>query len=151
DDSVARIAQAFPDLEIIRSDSNLGYAGGNELALQRALVDGETELFWILNNDALAHPDSLSHFVSAYRQFGDAVYSGVPLTPESQQGEWIIQMTLRSTDPRSGALLLTKLHGLRHNQYFADLQPRPTAVADGSTMMIPLSVVRQHGFMDTSF
>lgn len=43
--SVDHILAAFPDVRLVRSDSDLGYAGGNELALKVALANSEAELF----------------------------------------------------------------------------------------------------------
>src|SRR5215207_11245169 len=37
DDSAARIAQLYPDTPLIRSPTNLGFAGGNNLALRAIL------------------------------------------------------------------------------------------------------------------
>ncbi len=51
DDSVARIRTAFPHVAVLPSDRNLGFAGGNNLALRRALEAGATHIL-LLNNDA---------------------------------------------------------------------------------------------------
>lgn len=44
---------------LIRSASNRGYAGGNNLGIAAALADG-CEGVWVLNNDTLPEPESLS-------------------------------------------------------------------------------------------
>lgn len=44
--------------EIIRSAENLGFAGGNNVALRRALADGD-EMAYFLNPDTRAEPDFL--------------------------------------------------------------------------------------------
>jgi GT2 family glycosyltransferase len=51
DDSVRRIAAAHPDIVLVRSESNRGYGGGNNLGLMAVL---ETQVKWVLllNNDA---------------------------------------------------------------------------------------------------
>lgn len=51
DDSVPRLQQC-PDIRLLRSRHNLGFAGGNNLAIRRALAEGEVECFLLLNNDA---------------------------------------------------------------------------------------------------
>ncbi len=47
----------------IESNVNLGYAGGNNIALRYALSQADMEYCWILNNDTIVEPDSLSLLV----------------------------------------------------------------------------------------
>jgi GT2 family glycosyltransferase len=53
DGSPDELARAFPGVELIRNDSNLGFAGGNNVGIRRALERGAD---WVLlmNNDAVA-------------------------------------------------------------------------------------------------
>ncbi|HWB21448.1 MAG TPA: glycosyltransferase family 2 protein [Gaiellaceae bacterium] len=53
DGSPDEIARQFPAIELIRNDSNLGFAGGNNVGVRRALERGAD---WVLlmNNDAVA-------------------------------------------------------------------------------------------------
>ncbi|MFP4396171.1 MAG: glycosyltransferase family 2 protein [Anaerolineales bacterium] len=51
DNSVARLRSAFPHVVVLASDRNRGFAGGNNLALRRALDAGATHIL-LLNNDA---------------------------------------------------------------------------------------------------
>jgi GT2 family glycosyltransferase len=46
----------------MRLPENLGYAGGNNLGLQRALKDG-ADLIWIINDDTTVAPDALGTMV----------------------------------------------------------------------------------------
>jgi len=57
------IARAHPDVEVVELADNLGYSGGNNVALRRALAAG-AELVWVLNNDATVEPDSLAELVA---------------------------------------------------------------------------------------
>jgi GT2 family glycosyltransferase len=54
DGSAARLVQV-PGVEVIANDSNLGFAGGNNVAIARLLDDG-LEFVWVLNNDTLVEP-----------------------------------------------------------------------------------------------
>lgn len=58
DDSVNRIRQEFPDVQILRMDKNRGYAAGNNEGIRYALEHG-TDYIWILNNDTVAEGDAL--------------------------------------------------------------------------------------------
>lgn len=50
--------------ELIKNPVNLGYAGGNNIAIQRALEQG-ADYVWLLNNDAMTEPDTLKLLVAA--------------------------------------------------------------------------------------
>ncbi len=150
DKSIEQILAAFPGVQFVRSDSNLGYAGGNELALKEALKDKQSELFWILNNDTVVQPDTLSVLVEAYQQHGDALYGGVPLTESSEKGDWRIQMNIWEIR-HENQYQLHNLSNFPFTQYFPVTTPRIVAGLSGSTLMIPIPIVRKYGFIDTSF
>ena len=48
---------------LIKSDKNLGFAGGNNLGIKYALKDEKTEYILLLNNDTIVEPDFLSYLV----------------------------------------------------------------------------------------
>ena len=52
------------DVTLIASPVNLGYAGGNNLALQRAFSDG-ADFVWLFNNDALCPGETLARLIAA--------------------------------------------------------------------------------------
>ncbi|HYL05479.1 MAG TPA: glycosyltransferase family 2 protein [Thermoanaerobaculia bacterium] len=51
DDSAARLRRERPGLELIESGGNLGFAGGNEVGIRRALADPEVGWVLLLNTD----------------------------------------------------------------------------------------------------
>ena len=62
DDSLSRIELRFPSVRAIRSKKNLGFAGGNNLAIRRALDDGASEVL-LLNNDAEIREADIFHML----------------------------------------------------------------------------------------
>jgi GT2 family glycosyltransferase len=62
-DSVARIRAAHPDVTLLESNLNLGFAGGNNIGIRHALGNG-AEYVWLLNNDTKPAPSALSALVS---------------------------------------------------------------------------------------
>ncbi len=84
-DCVARLEKAFPDLEIVRSTSNLGYTGGNNLALERGLAEG-FDYVLICNEDIAVGPDAVAHLVETARSRPDAgVLGGVEVDYDTLQ------------------------------------------------------------------
>lgn len=53
DGSADAVAERFPDVELIRTEVNLGFAAGNNVGIRRALDRG-ADWVLLLNNDALA-------------------------------------------------------------------------------------------------
>ena len=51
-------------ITLIESDANLGYTGGNNLAI-REVLKGDADYIWLFNNDAVAKPDALALLVAA--------------------------------------------------------------------------------------
>ncbi len=65
--SVERIRAAHPDTEIIGAGRNLGFAGGNNLGIRRALETGCDFLF-LVNNDTALEPNCVSLLTQCARQ-----------------------------------------------------------------------------------
>ena len=59
---------ADPVLTLIRNGENLGFAGGNNVGLRYALARGDAGYCWLLNNDTVVAPDSLTHMVTRMQQ-----------------------------------------------------------------------------------
>lgn len=64
DESVAKIRAAFPSIEIVETGENLGFAGGNNKGIERALENG-AEFVWLLNNDTCVFSDTLNALVAS--------------------------------------------------------------------------------------
>jgi GT2 family glycosyltransferase len=64
DGSVPAIRGSFPQAEIIELSQNLGYAGNNNVGIERARALG-ADWVWILNEDVSLHPNCLWQLVTA--------------------------------------------------------------------------------------
>lgn len=64
DGSEAMLRDRLHDVEIIQSGANLGFAGGNNVGIRRAL-DAGADYVWLLNNDAEAAAEALGALVEA--------------------------------------------------------------------------------------
>jgi GT2 family glycosyltransferase len=63
DDSLARIRSAHPDVLLLESSENLGFAGGNNIGIRYALAHG-ADYVWLLNNDTQPAPDAAAALVA---------------------------------------------------------------------------------------
>lgn len=64
DDSVSAIRGEWPDLNLIETGNNLGYAGGNNVGIRWSLEHGADYVF-VLNNDTIVARDILNELVAA--------------------------------------------------------------------------------------
>jgi hypothetical protein len=62
DESESILRGRFPDIEFIQTGENLGFAGGNNVGMKYAL-EQEADYIWLLNNDTVVDPESLSELV----------------------------------------------------------------------------------------
>ncbi len=72
DDSAERIARACPEVHLIRSQENLGFAGGTNLGIRAALAESDAPVL-LLNNDAAmggAAAARLAQTLAENRQMG---------------------------------------------------------------------------------
>lgn len=79
DGSADAIEERFPDLDLVRSDENLGFARANNEAAKRA----QTEWLLLLNPDTEVYPgavDSLLAFAQAHPKAG--IYGGQTVFPD---------------------------------------------------------------------
>ncbi len=62
DDSAVTLANEYSDIIVLRSPTNLGFAGGNNIGFRYAFQQGYTYIL-MLNNDTIVESDFLNHLV----------------------------------------------------------------------------------------
>lgn len=88
DDSVSQLHTAYPGVTLLETGENLGYAGGNNLGIRYALEEGAAYV-WLLNDDILVAPDSLSILVKASDASTDIGFTG-PMVYMREQPDRIL-------------------------------------------------------------
>lgn len=96
DGSVAAIRAAFPEVEILETGRNLGYAGGNNAGIRHVLVEQPDVAFvLLLNNDVVVDPGILRAFVEAASAYpeggifgGKSYYYSKPDVVWALGGHW---------------------------------------------------------------
>jgi len=71
DDSAQAIRSSFPNITLIETGRNLGYAGGNNPGIEHALKKGH-EFIFLLNNDTVVDPRIMEAFLSDAAKFPEA-------------------------------------------------------------------------------
>lgn len=62
DDSVKRIRQAYPALEVVVTNENLGFGGGCNVGIREALARS-SDYIWLINSDATVESQTLAAMV----------------------------------------------------------------------------------------
>lgn len=71
DDSVTRIRASCQDTEVHENGLNLGYAGGNNVAMRMALERG-ADFVLVLNNDTVLEPDCVERLLDDAMRYPEA-------------------------------------------------------------------------------
>lgn len=66
----------YPNFEIIRSESNLGFTGGNNLGISHAVKKYQSDYFLLLNPDTVVDPSFLSQLHQALKKDPEAGIAG---------------------------------------------------------------------------
>jgi len=62
DDSASQIRNAFPEVSVIETNSNLGFAAGCNVGIRYAL-GRDSHFIWLLNNDTVVDPEALQTLI----------------------------------------------------------------------------------------
>lgn len=143
EDEATVIEQRYPQVTVIRSDENLGFAGGNNLGIRAA--KGKYLLF--LNNDTILdvslQTSDLRHLVS--RLESDPKIGAVCPKIRFAWGHQAIQF--------AGYTPLSRITMRNHSIGFGETDhgqydtPHPTPYAHGAAMMVKREVIEQAGMM----
>ncbi|WP_460607886.1 glycosyltransferase family 2 protein [Hymenobacter terrigena] len=133
------ITQQFPQVQLIKSDKNLGFAGGNNLGI--AAAHGEYLLF--LNNDTEVAPGFIEPLVALFQQHPAAGIAS-PKIRYYDQPDLIQYAGSRGVNPWTGRSITIGQQEHDHGQYN---RSHPTQLADGAAMMVPRRVVDAVGPM----
>ena len=164
DGSVEAIRRHFPNVNVIRSQENVGFGAGNNLAL-RELGFGDSdadsaslpEAVYLLNSDTITHSGATSTLYQTLMRLPDAGMVGARLTYEDGSFQhsafafpgllqlWIDLM------PGAGRLYHTPLNGRYPQRLYESYEPFEVGHTLGATMMIKREVIQRTGMFDEDF
>lgn len=144
DNSVTRIRAAHPNVEIVETGSNMGYTGGNNAGIDKALALGAAYV-WLLNDDTTVAPDSLSMLVQAATAHPDAGFLG-PLVRMREQPDHIL-----SAGGVFGPSMKRYQRGLgepdnRHYQELVEVD-----FLSGCALLVSCAAINRIGLLDDQF
>lgn len=114
DGSPEMVAAEFPDVRLVRLETNTGFSGGNNVALENL----DADYAFLLNSDAVCHPGALDALLA----FADATPDAGMLGPKVLNPDGSLQFSCRRWP--------TPAAGLFRNVYLGRLFPKNRAAAD---------------------
>ena len=142
DGSDAVVERDFPAVELIRTGANLGFAGGNNVGIRRALERG-ADWVLLLNNDAVAAPGLAAALELAAAARPDAGVLACKVMFESGQTVMYAGATFRAGVGYSG-----RVRGHGGPDVYDAMQD--TGRADGAAMAVSRAAIERVGLLDES-
>jgi GT2 family glycosyltransferase len=146
DDSVHQIRSRFPDVCLTETHQNLGYAGGNNVAIRETLAQG-AEMICILNNDVRVDPNFLTSLVTALQEHTDVGLVS-PLVAELDDPDKIWALG-QSVNGQTGAV--ARIHQGVDVSALVLREPFQVDAASGTAMLIRREIFERIGFMDEAY
>lgn len=145
DDSLQKIREAFPQATFLAHGKNLGFAEGNNRAIERAIKEG-AEYIFLLNNDATLHENALAILLDYAKQHPEAAALGPkvyfddrPTTLWYGGGDWDLE----------GAKVFHHEWGVEDAVSATNVQD--TSYIVGCTLFAPVHALKKVGLMDPRF
>lgn len=143
------LKERFPHLYIHQSKVNNGFAEGH-FANYQVAKEKKADLFWILNSDLSLDVNALSALIQAHEQYPNSILGSVSLQPSKRE---LVDF--------GGALFTdASTKKLQYNSWkgkpYAELKAAYPSVSsvesvEGSSMLIPMNIIEQHGFLQLDF
>ncbi len=153
DDSVERLKEACPEVTILETHKNLGFAAGNNVGIRLALKNGADYVF-VLNNDTTVFADTISAFVGFAEKHPTAALMGPRIDRRNPRREWPIRrkldlLTLLCTFTALRRLV-ARIPVIRGVFYCIDRQPSVVQFLPGSALFFRAATFKKAGFFDES-
>jgi hypothetical protein len=137
------IREKFPEVRLILSGKNLGFAGGNNLGIQ----DAKGKYLLFINNDTEADPGLLEPLVALFESRPDVGVAS-PKILYYNSGEIIQYVGCSRINPYTGR---NRREGFMQKDSGQFDTLRETDLAHGAAMMLPRSVIEKVGMMPEFF
>lgn len=162
DGTVEAIRTNFPQVNLIASEENLGFVGGNnrallELGFGASITDNLPKAVYLLNPDTLTQPgatQALFDFLMSKERVG---LVGAQLAYEDgrfQHGAFHfpgLRQLWVEFFPTPGRLIESPFNGRYPRAKYANGEPFPVDFVLGATMMLKREVVQRAGMFDDAF
>ncbi len=145
DGSEEILKAAFPELTVLQTGENLGYAGGSNVGIEQAIAGG-AEYIWLLNNDTEVDVDALSALVQALENHQEAAVAGSKIYSLEEPEK--LSYAGGMIDLWRGQVRHRGRGEVDRGQFN---QCEPTDFVTGCSLLIRTSIIRQCEMLDPRF
>lgn len=164
DGTVTAVGDAFPDVHIIASETNLGFAGGNNAGMrylgfgdEETLNDALPRAVYLLNPDTLTQQGATQMLydvlfatddvavVGARLTYGDGTHQHSAFTFPGLRQLWV------EFFPTPGRLIEGRFNGRYPRDYYQSETPFDVDFMLGASMMLKRDVIQSVGMFDPNF
>ena len=138
-DEADMLKHQFPNIKVIRSDRNLGFAGGNNLGIEHATAD----FLLFINNDTYVKDNSFIHLVERMKK--EPILGGISPKILFADQEKLIQFA--GYTPLSSITLRNRLIGFKEKDTGQYDHPISTPYLHGAAMLIRREAIEKVGGM----
>ncbi|MEL7598490.1 MAG: glycosyltransferase family 2 protein [Proteiniphilum sp.] len=139
EDEAAELQTSYPFIKTIRSERNLGFAGGNNLGVRQA----SGSYLFFLNNDTFVRDDSISRLIDVMKQ--NPLLGG--LSPKILFADTKEGIQFAGYTPLSRVTLRNRLIGYREPDEGQYDEFHPTPYLHGAAMLIRREAIERAGMM----
>jgi GT2 family glycosyltransferase len=137
DGSQQSIEKAFPEVVLIYNETNLGFTGGNNVGIRYALQHN-AEYVWLLNNDTIVEPQTLSTLIE---------------TAEGSADIGMVSPIVHFYDQPDKVQLSCWYFDLENRRFTEQLEARRNnnTLLAGTALLIKRAVIEKIGCLDDRF
>lgn len=158
DGSVEMVRSRYPRIEVIASEKNLGFAGGNNIGLNHIRVmEQGVEFVLLLNPDAEVQPSAIKTLLDVIRSRSDVAvvtswlsYSDGSFQHSAFHFPGLAQLYIELL-PAPARLYESRLNGRYPQRLYAASQPFEIDHPLGAVMLLRAEAIRQVGLFDEGF
>ena len=147
DNSYQNLKDLFKEIKVVKSNFNNGYAAGHKISVNYA-IENEFDFIWVLNNDLTVRKETLQKLLFAYDTFGTGIYGSITLKSENPD---VVNFGGGSTEDIKEAFDYNAYEDYLLEEYYKKTSFRKVQSVEGSSMLIPLEVIKEYGFMREDF
>ena len=140
----SKINRIYPDVRVIVSGVNRGFAGGNNLGVEIS----KGQFLFFINNDAVITEGAINAILSAFDNPSIGVVSPLicyyPTSAQEVEVDVIQYAGATNVNPFTGRNTILGEKQLDQSQYY---QSKPTFYAHGAAMMVKREVLERAGLM----
>ena len=138
-DEASQIKQIYPWVQVIRSEKNLGFSGGNNMGIRQAKGD----FIFLLNNDTYLPDESIHNLVDTLKSNKNLA----AVSPKIKFAWSPFAIQFAGFTPLSAITLRNKTIGFGESDNGQYNQFRQTPLLHGAAMMVKRHIIEEVGLM----